>query len=77
MFPASKIHRATELKAPFLQCDKYFHTVTLTELHGETHVATFIYAHHELAHELLVALRTVRFVDLYKPCILLSSGDAT
>ena len=34
MFAASKIRRATELKAPFLQCDKYFHTLSLTELHG-------------------------------------------
>eukprot|EP00918_Siedleckia_nematoides_P023680 GHVU01051177.1.p1 GENE.GHVU01051177.1~~GHVU01051177.1.p1 ORF type:complete len:101 (-),score=18.15 GHVU01051177.1:427-729(-) len=34
MIPASKVRRATELKAPFLQCDKYFHTLTLTELHA-------------------------------------------
>ena len=34
MFKASKIRRATELKAPFIQCHKFFHTVTLTELHG-------------------------------------------
>ena len=35
MFPASKVRRATELKAPFLQCDKYFHTLSLNELHGQ------------------------------------------
>ena len=35
MFAASKISRATELKAPFLQCEKYFHTITLTDLHGK------------------------------------------
>ena len=35
MFEASKIRRATELKVPFLQCDKYFHTLSLSELHGE------------------------------------------
>ena len=34
MFPHSRIQRASELKAPFLQCDKYFHTLPLTELHG-------------------------------------------
>ncbi len=35
---ASKIRRATELKAPFLQCDKYFHTISLHELHGKSHL---------------------------------------
>ena len=34
MFEASKIRRATELKVPFLQCDKYFHTLSLTEVQG-------------------------------------------
>ena len=34
MFAATKIRRATELKAPFLQCDMYFHTLSLTELQG-------------------------------------------
>ncbi|XP_064623321.1 uncharacterized protein LOC135485349 isoform X1 [Lineus longissimus] len=32
MFSASKIRRAMEFKAPFLQCDKYFHMLTMTEL---------------------------------------------
>jgi len=34
MFAATKIRRATELKAPFLQCDMYFHTISLAELHA-------------------------------------------
>jgi len=32
MFAASKIRRAVDLKASFLQCDMYFHTISLTEL---------------------------------------------
>ena len=32
MFPASKIHRAVELNAPFLQCDKMFHVLSIPEL---------------------------------------------
>ncbi|GFO37940.1 leucine-rich repeat serine/threonine-protein kinase 1 [Plakobranchus ocellatus] len=34
MFSASIIRRATELKAPFLQCLKYFHTISITDLHA-------------------------------------------
>ncbi|XP_067667740.1 uncharacterized protein [Haliotis asinina] len=34
MFAASTIRRATELRAPFLQCLKYFHTISLVELQG-------------------------------------------
>ncbi|XP_055863720.1 uncharacterized protein LOC106053574 [Biomphalaria glabrata] len=34
LFPASLIRRATELKSPFLQCLKYFHTVSITDLHA-------------------------------------------
>ncbi|XP_059176566.1 uncharacterized protein LOC131956160 [Physella acuta] len=34
MFPASIIRRATELKSPFLQCLKYFHTISMTDLHA-------------------------------------------
>ncbi|XP_069118078.1 uncharacterized protein [Argopecten irradians] len=32
MFSATKIHRAAELKAPFLQCDKLFHVLSISEL---------------------------------------------
>ncbi|XP_070533769.1 uncharacterized protein [Ptychodera flava] len=32
MFTASKISRANNMKAPFLQCDHYFHTISLHEL---------------------------------------------
>lgn len=35
MFAASKIRRATELKVPFLQCDTFFHTISLTELQSK------------------------------------------
>ncbi|XP_013397728.1 probable serine/threonine-protein kinase pats1 [Lingula anatina] len=34
MFSASSIRRATQLKAPFLQCTKYFHVIPLTDLHS-------------------------------------------
>ncbi|KAH9524593.1 hypothetical protein Btru_027277, partial [Bulinus truncatus] len=34
LFPASLIRRATELKSPFLQCLKYFHTISITDLHA-------------------------------------------
>ncbi|XP_077989757.1 uncharacterized protein LOC144444214 [Glandiceps talaboti] len=32
MFPASKVSRANDMKAPFLQCDHYFHTISLHEI---------------------------------------------
>ncbi|XP_021339283.1 uncharacterized protein LOC110440494 isoform X2 [Mizuhopecten yessoensis] len=32
MFSATKIHRAAELKAPFLQCDNLFHVLSISEL---------------------------------------------
>ncbi|XP_025077380.1 uncharacterized protein LOC112554025 isoform X3 [Pomacea canaliculata] len=32
MFPASIVRRAVELKAPFLQCLKYFHTISIVDL---------------------------------------------
>ncbi|XP_041377257.1 uncharacterized protein LOC121389673 [Gigantopelta aegis] len=32
MFPASKIRRAVEMKAPFLQCDSAFHILAIPEL---------------------------------------------
>ncbi|XP_033763307.1 uncharacterized protein LOC117344606 [Pecten maximus] len=32
MFSAVKIHRAAELKAPFLQCDNLFHVLSISEL---------------------------------------------
>ncbi|XP_046564246.1 LOW QUALITY PROTEIN: uncharacterized protein LOC124273077 [Haliotis rubra] len=32
MFPASKVLRAAEMKAPFLQCDKSFHIMSIPEL---------------------------------------------
>ncbi|XP_076085942.1 uncharacterized protein LOC143056672 isoform X1 [Mytilus galloprovincialis] len=32
MFPSSKVHRAVELNAPFLQCDKMFHVLSIPEL---------------------------------------------
>ena len=35
MFAASKIRRAVDLKASFLQCDMYFHTISLSELQSE------------------------------------------
>ena len=34
MFSAAKIRRAIRFKAPFLQCDKYFHSVTMSEMKG-------------------------------------------
>ncbi|XP_013415785.1 uncharacterized protein LOC106177527 isoform X2 [Lingula anatina] len=34
MFAASSIRRATQLKAPFLQCSKYFHVIPLRDLHS-------------------------------------------
>ena len=35
MFAASTIRRALELKAPFLQCVKYFHTISCVDLLGK------------------------------------------
>ncbi|GFN74887.1 leucine-rich repeat serine/threonine-protein kinase 1, partial [Plakobranchus ocellatus] len=32
MFPASKIKRAFDMKAPFLQCDKNFHIISIPEI---------------------------------------------
>ena len=32
MFAASTIRRAIEMKAPFLQCIKYFHTISCADL---------------------------------------------
>ena len=32
MFAASTIRRAIEMKAPFLQCIKYFHTISCSDL---------------------------------------------
>ncbi|KAK3737158.1 hypothetical protein RRG08_016463 [Elysia crispata] len=32
MFPASKIKRAFDMKAPFLQCDKSFHIISIPEI---------------------------------------------
>ena len=34
LFAASTIRRAVELKAPFLQCLKYFHTISIVDLQG-------------------------------------------
>ena len=38
MFAASVIRRATEMKAPFLQCLKNFHTISIRNLHGKHNV---------------------------------------
>ena len=35
MFAASIVRRAAELKAPFLQCLKYFHTISIVDLQGQ------------------------------------------
>ena len=35
MFAASTVKRATDVKAPFLQCTTSFHVVSLTDLHSE------------------------------------------
>ncbi|CAG5127749.1 unnamed protein product, partial [Candidula unifasciata] len=32
MFSASKIKRASDMKVPFLQCDKYFHIISIPEI---------------------------------------------
>ncbi|KAL3862611.1 hypothetical protein ACJMK2_008567, partial [Sinanodonta woodiana] len=34
MIAASKVHRAMELNAPFLQCEKFFHILSIPELQG-------------------------------------------
>ena len=34
MFSASIIEKATGLRAPFVQCTKQFHNVSLVDLHG-------------------------------------------
>ena len=34
LYPASKVRRARELKAAFLQCDSYFHALPISELAG-------------------------------------------
>ncbi|KAK3609671.1 hypothetical protein CHS0354_035956 [Potamilus streckersoni] len=34
MLSASKVHRAMELNAPFLQCEKFFHILSIPELQG-------------------------------------------
>ena len=35
MFAASTVKRATDVKAPFLQCTTSFHVVSLTDLHSK------------------------------------------
>ena len=35
MFYASTVRRAVEMKAPFLQCLKFFHTIMVTDMQGK------------------------------------------
>ena len=35
LYPASKVRRAKELKAAFLQCESYFHALPISELTGK------------------------------------------
>jgi hypothetical protein len=34
LFEGSLVRRAKEHKAPFLQCRKYFHTISMSQLEG-------------------------------------------
>ena len=41
MFLSSTIRRAIELKAPFLQCMKYFHTISIVDLQSKAFFVLF------------------------------------
>ena len=42
MFAASTIRRALDMQAPFLQCIKYFHTISCSTLQSKFSVTTFL-----------------------------------
>ena len=44
MFAASTVRRAIGLKAPFLQCVKYFHTISCVDLLGKIFCVTTIFS---------------------------------